>query len=67
MREAVLLTLPWLAGAVLLKWALVNWVPAMHGLPLLQMFSPPPAGMPASGFKSPGWRWPMWSSRPSRS
>jgi CRP-like cAMP-binding protein len=49
-REAVLLTLPWLAGAVLLKWALVSWVPAMHGLPLLQMFSPPPAGMPASGF-----------------
>lgn len=49
-REAVLLTLPWLAGAVLLKWALVSWVPAMHGLPLLQMFSAPPPGLPASGF-----------------
>lgn len=49
-REAVLLTLPWLAGTVLLKWLLVQWVPAMQGLPVFQMFSAPPPGLPASGF-----------------
>ena len=49
-REAVLFTLPWMAGAVLLKMALVAWVPAMQGLPLFQMFAPAPPGMPASGF-----------------
>lgn len=49
-RQAVLATLPWLAGTVLLKLALLAWVPAMHGLPLFQMASPPPPGLPASGF-----------------
>jgi hypothetical protein len=49
-REAVLLTLPWLAGTVLLKWLLVQWVPAMQGLPVFQMGSAPPPGLPASGF-----------------
>lgn len=49
-REALLYTLPLLVGTVLLKWALVTWVPAMHGLPIFQMLSPPPPGMPASGF-----------------
>lgn len=50
LREALLFTLPWLAGALLLKWALVTWHPAMQGWPLLQMGSPPPPGVPASGF-----------------
>jgi CRP-like cAMP-binding protein len=50
MRQAVLYTLPLLAASVLLKWALVTWVPAMHGLPIFQMLSPPPPGLPASGF-----------------
>ena len=49
-REAVLFTLPLLALTLALKAALVAWVPAMHGLPLLQMFAPPPPGLPASGF-----------------
>jgi len=49
-REAVLFTLPWLAGTVLVKLALVAWVPSMQGLPLFQMFSPPAPGLPASGF-----------------
>lgn len=48
--EAVLFTLPLLAITVLLKLALITWVPAMHGLPVFQMFSPPPPGLPASGF-----------------
>lgn len=48
--EALLFTLPWLAGTLLLKWALVSWHPAMQGWPLLQMTSAPPPGMPASGF-----------------
>ncbi len=50
LRESLLFTLPLMAGTLLLKWALVTWVPAMHGLPLIQMFSPPPPGLPASGF-----------------
>jgi CRP-like cAMP-binding protein len=49
-REAVWFTLPWMAGTVLLKWLLVQGVPAMHGLPLFQMFAPAPPGLPASGF-----------------
>ena len=49
-RDAVLFTLPWLLGAVVLKLLLVAWVPAMHGLPLFQMFAPAPQGLPASGF-----------------
>ncbi|MFO1329150.1 MAG: cyclic nucleotide-binding domain-containing protein [Rubrivivax sp.] len=49
-REALLLTLPWLALVVLVKWGLVHGVDAMRGWPLFQMFSPPPPGMPASGF-----------------
>lgn len=49
-REAVLFTLPLLALTVVRKWALVTWVPAMHGLPLFQMTAPPPPGLPASGF-----------------
>jgi len=49
-RDALILTLPWMAGAVLLKWLLVQWVPAMQGLPVFQMFSAPPPGLPASGF-----------------
>ena len=49
-REAVLLTLPLMASAVALKLALLAWVPAMHGLPVFQMLSEPPPGLPASGF-----------------
>lgn len=49
-RDAVLFTLPWLVGAVVLKLMLVAWVPAMHGLPVFQMFAPPQPGLPASGF-----------------
>ncbi len=48
--EGLLFTLPWMAAVLLLKWALVRWVPAMHGAPLLQMFAPPPPGLPANGF-----------------
>jgi CRP-like cAMP-binding protein/membrane protease YdiL (CAAX protease family) len=43
-REAVLFALPLMAATVLLKLALVTWVPAMHGQPLLRMFSPSPSG-----------------------
>ncbi|SEB03774.1 cyclic nucleotide-binding domain-containing protein [Variovorax sp. YR216] len=46
-REAVLFTLPLMAATVLLKLALVTWVPAMHGQPLIQMFSP---SSPGNGF-----------------
>ena len=49
-REALLYTLPWMALVVLLKWGLVHGVDAMRGWPIFQMFSPPPPGMPASGF-----------------
>lgn len=49
--DAVLFTLPLLAGTVVLKLALVRWVPEMQGLPVFQMFSPPPPGRPAAGFK----------------
>ena len=49
-REAVLFTLPLMAGTVLLKLALLALVPAMHGLPVFQMFSAPAPGLPASGF-----------------
>ena len=48
--EAVLFTLPWLLGAVVLKLALVTWLPSMHGLPIFQMFAPPVPGLPATGF-----------------
>jgi len=44
-REAVLFTLPLMAATVLLKLALVTWVPAMHGQPLFQMFSHPSSGI----------------------
>jgi CRP/FNR family transcriptional regulator, cyclic AMP receptor protein len=49
-REAVLFTLPLMALTVLLKLALLEWVPGMQGLALFQMFAPAPAGAPASGF-----------------
>ncbi|MDO9356996.1 MAG: CPBP family intramembrane metalloprotease, partial [Solirubrobacteraceae bacterium] len=49
-REALLFTLPLMAGAVLLKLALREWVPAMQGLPLFQMFAEAPPGLPASRF-----------------
>ncbi len=49
-REALLFTLPLMAGAVLLKLALPAWVPAMHGLPVFQMFAEPVPGLPASDF-----------------
>ncbi len=49
-REALLFTLPLLAGTVVLKLALVAWVPSMHGLPVFQLLAPPQPGMPASGF-----------------
>lgn len=49
-RDALLFTLPLMLGAVVLKLALVSWVPAMHGLPLFQMFAPTTPGLPASGF-----------------
>lgn len=49
-REAVLFTLPWMAGTVLLKIGLVHGVDAMQGWPVFQMFSAPPPGAPASGF-----------------
>lgn len=48
--EAVMLTLPLMAGTVLLKLALVTWVPEMQGRALFQMFAPAPPGAPASGF-----------------
>ena len=48
--EAVVFTLPLLAGAVLLKLALLVWVPAMHGQPLFQMFADVPAGQPDNRF-----------------
>jgi hypothetical protein len=47
--EALLFTLPLMAGTVLLKLALVAWVPVMHGLPVFKMFSPSPEAA-ASGF-----------------
>ncbi|MEJ8821667.1 cyclic nucleotide-binding domain-containing protein [Variovorax humicola] len=47
--EALLFTLPLMAATVLLKLALVAWVPAMQGLPVFQMSSPP-SGPPAGGF-----------------
>ncbi len=37
--EAVILTLPLMLATVLLKIALVRWVPAMHDEPIFQMFS----------------------------
>jgi CRP-like cAMP-binding protein/membrane protease YdiL (CAAX protease family) len=48
--EALLFTLPLMAGAVALKLALLTWVPSMHGLPLIQMFSNAQPGRPAHGF-----------------
>jgi CRP/FNR family transcriptional regulator, cyclic AMP receptor protein len=51
LRQAVLWTLPWLAGAVVLKWLLVLTLPAMQGLPVFQMLSAPPPGLPASSFQ----------------
>ncbi|HEY2254411.1 MAG TPA: cyclic nucleotide-binding domain-containing protein [Variovorax sp.] len=48
-REALLFTLPLMGATVLLKIALSAWVPAMHGLPVFQMFSAAP-GLPATGF-----------------
>ena len=49
-REALLFTLPWLAGTVLLKLALLAWVPSMHGAPLFQILAEPPPGPPDGGF-----------------
>jgi CRP/FNR family transcriptional regulator, cyclic AMP receptor protein len=48
--EAVLLTLPLMVGAVVLKLALVAWVPSMHGAHVFQMLAPPVPGMPETGF-----------------
>lgn len=42
--EALLWTLPMMAGTLLLKWWLVENVAAMQGQPLLQMFGTPPPG-----------------------
>jgi CRP/FNR family cyclic AMP-dependent transcriptional regulator len=39
-REAVLWTLPLMAGTVLLKLALLRWVPAMEGRAVFGMFAP---------------------------
>jgi len=49
-REALLFTLPLMAGTVALKLALIAWVPSMQGQPMFQMFSLPPPGMPTRGF-----------------
>ena len=49
-REAVLLTLPLMALTVVLKLALLAWVPDMQGLALFQMFAPAPVDAPASRF-----------------
>lgn len=38
--EAVLFTLPLMAGAVLVKLALVRWLPAMQGEPVFRMLAP---------------------------
>jgi len=48
--EAVLLTLPLMVATVVLKLALLAWVPSMEGRSLFQMFAPAPPGAPASGF-----------------
>lgn len=48
--EALALTLPLMAGTVALKWALLQWVPAMAGQPLIQMGAPAAPGLPASSF-----------------
>lgn len=52
-REALLFTLPLLAGTVLIKLALLAWVPAMQGLPVFQMFAEPAPGLPASSGFNP--------------
>jgi CRP-like cAMP-binding protein len=49
-REAVVFTLPLMALTVVLKLALLQWVPGMQGLALFQMFAPAPADAPANGF-----------------
>ncbi len=48
-RDALLFTLPLLAGAVVLKLALVAWLPSMHGMPIFQMFAPAAPGAAPSG------------------
>ena len=48
--EAILLTLPWVVLTPVLKLALLIWVPAMHGMPLFDMFAPTSAAAPAGGF-----------------
>ncbi|MBL8289316.1 MAG: cyclic nucleotide-binding domain-containing protein [Rubrivivax sp.] len=48
--QALLLTLPWMAVAVALKWWLVHNVASMQGQPLIQMGAAPAPGMPASTF-----------------
>lgn len=49
-REAMLWTLPLMAGTVLLKLGLVHGLDSMRGWPVFQMFAPAPVGQPASGF-----------------
>jgi CRP/FNR family cyclic AMP-dependent transcriptional regulator len=39
-REAVLWTLPLMAGTVLLKMAMVRWLPSMEGRAVFEMFAP---------------------------
>ncbi len=48
--EAVLLTLPLILLTLVLKLALIAWVPAMQGMRLFDMFAPASAAAPASGF-----------------
>jgi CRP-like cAMP-binding protein/membrane protease YdiL (CAAX protease family) len=49
-RDAVIFTLPWLAATVAFKLALVTWVPAMQGQPLLRMLAGAAPGQAAHGF-----------------
>jgi hypothetical protein len=48
--EALALTLPLMALAVLLKWWLIQHVASMAGQPLIQMGAPAAPGLPASTF-----------------
>ncbi|MEJ8858128.1 cyclic nucleotide-binding domain-containing protein [Variovorax robiniae] len=45
-REALLFTLPLMAGTVLLKLALIEWLPGMEGMPVFKMFPPSPGAFP---------------------
>ena len=48
--EAIMLTLPLMLLTPVLKLALLSWVPAMQGLPLLDMFAPASPTVAASSF-----------------